>query len=385
MNSSKINLFFKIYIITIFFLSILILYHKFLYPTDWTTSEWLINYHGGFIRRGLIGELLLSINQFLNLNPRYLVYIFEVIILAFYYYLIIKFIKLNYLPILVLIIFSPLSFIYPVAETETIARKETLLFCIYIIFLISLISNNLRLSFFVTIVLLPIMSLIWDGIFFYIPFFILTFLNQGKKIEFKKFVFFLLSFIPYLLTLYILFNTKASQEGLLLMCEAIREPCFASMNYLDESLGHNINQVHSNFKIEYLLRHLFIFIICFYAIFSLLNKVVSKNTLLLQYSLCVLPTFVLFYIAYDWGRYLNILYIFSLLTIIFFIKKKIVNTSKSNFNKFLEYLYHKRKLLFYFLFFSYLFLWKSLAIMSDDLGSLPYIRILDKVIELIVI
>ncbi len=384
MNSSKINLFFKIYIIAIFSSSILILYHKFLHPTDWTTSEWLINYHGGFVRRGLVGELLLLINQFLNLNPRYLVYIFEVILLAFYYYLIIKFIKLKYLPILILIVFSPLSFIYPVAETETIARKETILFCIYIIFLFSLISNNLKLSFFVTIVLLPIMNLIWDGIFFYIPFFILTFLNQGKKIEFNKFMFFLSSFIPYLLTLYVLFNTKASQEGLLLMCEAIREPCFASMNYLDESLDHNINQVLSSFKIEYLLRHLFIFIISFYAIFSLLNKVASKNILLMQYSLCVIPTFVLFYIAYDWGRYLNILYIFSLLTIIFFIKKKVVNVSKSNFNKFLENLYHKKKLLFYFLFFSYLFLWNSKAIMSDDLGSLPYIRIIDKVIELIV-
>ena len=386
MNSNKINLFFKIYIIAIFFLSIFILYHKFLYPTDWTTSEWLINYHGGFVRRGLIGELLLLINQFLNLNPRYLVYIFEVILLAFYYYLIIKFIKLKYLPILLLIIFSPLSFIYPVAESETIARKETLLFCIYIIFLISLISNNLKLSFFVTIILLPIMNLIWDGILFYIPFFILTFLNQGKKIEFKKFVFFLLSFIPYLLTLYILFNTKASQEGLLLMCEAIKEPCFASMNYIDESLDNNINQVLSSFKFEYALRYLFIFIICFYAIFSILNKATSKNLLFKQYSLCVLPTFFLFYIAYDWGRYLSILYIFSLLTIIFFIKKKVVNVSKCNFNKFLENLYQKKqKLLLYLLFFSYLFLWNAKAIMSDDLGSLPYIRIIDKVIELIVI
>ena len=196
MNSIKINLFFKIYIIAIFFSSILILYHKFLYPTDWTTSEWLINYHGGFVRRGLIGELLLLINQFLNLNPRYLVYIFEVILLAFYYYLIIKFIKIKFTPILVLIIFSPLSFIYPVAESETLARKETLLFCIYIIFLISLISHNLKLSFFVTIILLPIMNLIWEGTFFYIPFFILTFISQDKKIEFKKLIFFLLSFTP---------------------------------------------------------------------------------------------------------------------------------------------------------------------------------------------
>jgi hypothetical protein len=350
MNSSKINLFFKIYIIAIFFSSILILYHKFLHPTDWTTSEWLINYHGGFVRRGLIGELLLLTNQFLNLNPRYLVYIFEVILLAFYYYLNNKIYKIKIYAIIVLIIFSPLSFIYPVAESETIARKEILLFCIYIIFLISLISHNLKLSFFVTIVLLPIMNLIWEGTFFYIPFFILTFINQDKKIEFKRLIFFLLSFTPYLFTLFFLFNTKASQEGLLLMCEAIKEPCFASMNYLDLSLDHNINQLLSSFKIQYLIRHLFIFIICFYAIFSLLNKVVSKNILLKQYILCVLPTFVLFYIAYDWGRYLNILYIFSLLTIVFFIKKKIVNVSKVNFNKFLENLYHKKKN-YYFTFY----------------------------------
>jgi len=80
------------------------------------------------------------------------------------------------------------------------------------------------------------------------------------------------------------------------------------------------------------------------------------------------------------------LYIFSLLTIIFFIKKKVVNVSKCNFNKFLENLYQKKqKLLLYLLFFSYLFLWNAKAIMSDDLGSLPYIRIIDKVIELIVI
>ena len=170
------------------------------------------------------------------------------------------------------------------------------------------------------------------------------------------------------------------------MCEAIREPCFASMNYIDESLDNNINQVLSSFKFEYALRYLFIFIICFYAIFSILNKATSKNLLFKQYSLCVLPTFFLFYIAYDWGRYLSILYIFSLLTIIFFIKKKVVNVSKCNFNKFLENLYHKKqKLLLYLLFFSYLFLWNSKAIMSDDLGSLPYIRIIDKVIELIVI
>jgi hypothetical protein len=371
--------------ICIFFCSLIILYNKFLYPTDWTTSEWLINYHGGFVRRGLIGELLLQINQFINISPRYLVYIFEVLLLSSYYYLIIKFLKkVKFSPILVLIIFSPLAFIYPVAETETLARKEILLFCIYIIFLFSLISKNLKLTFFTIIVLIPLMNLIWDGILFYMPFFIFSFLNQNKNIELKKLIYFLISFTPYLITSYILFHTRATEEGLLSMCDAIKEPCFGSMRFLDQPLSNNINYVVSRFKIEYLIRYSFIFAICFYPIFNLLIKNKKINIIFAQYILCILPTFVLFYIGYDWGRYLNILYIFSILTIIFFIKQNVIDVTKNNLNKFFKNLIeNNKKILVFTLFFIYLFLWNPKAIMSDDIGSLPYIRIIDNILELI--
>tara|TARA_B110000467_G_scaffold159066_1_gene176106 strand:- start:249 stop:1403 length:1155 start_codon:yes stop_codon:yes gene_type:complete len=374
--------FFKVYISLIFFFSIIILYNKFLHPTDWTTSEWLINYHGGFIRRGLIGELLLQINQFINVNPRYLVYIFEILLLSSYYYLIINFFKkINFSPILILVIFSPLAFVYPVAEAETLARKEILLFCIYIIFLSSLILKNLKLTYFVIIILIPLMNLVWDGILFYMPFFIFSFINQNNNLKLKKLIYFLISFIPYLITTYILLHTRATEDSLLLMCEAIKEPCFGSMSFLDKPLSNNINYVVSRFKIEYLIRYSFIFIICFYPIFNLFKK--NKKILFVQYVICVLPTFVLFYIGYDWGRYLNILYIFSLLTIIFFIKKNIIDVSKNSFNKFLVKIGKKKKFMLYGIFICYLFLWNPKAIMSDDVGSLPYIRIIDKIAEYI--
>ena len=374
--------FFKVYISLIFFFSIIILYNKFLHPTDWTTSEWLINYHGGFIRRGLIGELLLQINQFININPRYLVYIFEILLLSSYYYLIINFFKkINFSPILILVIFSPLAFVYPVAEAETLARKEILLFCIYIIFLSSLILKNLKLTYFVIIILIPLMNLVWDGILFYMPFFIFSFINQNNNLKLKKLIYFLISFIPYLITTYILLHTRATEDSLLLMCEAIKEPCFGSMSFLDKPLSNNINYVVSRFKIEYLIRYSFIFIICFYPIFNLFKK--NKKILFVQYVICVLPTFVLFYIGYDWGRYLNILYIFSLLTIIFFIKKNIIDVSKNSFNKFLVKIGKKKKFMLCGILICYLFLWNPKAIMSDDVGSLPYIRIIDKIAEYI--
>jgi len=379
------NNFLNIYMICIFFCSLIILYNKFLYPTDWTTSEWLINYHGGFVRRGLIGELLLQINQFVNISPRYLVYIFEVLLLSSYYYLIIKFFKkVKFSPILVLIVFSPLAFIYPVAETETLARKEILLFCIYIIFLFSLISKNLKLTFFIIIILIPLMNLVWDGILFYMPFFIFSFLNQGKNIKLKKLIYFLISFTPYLITSYILLHTRATEEGLLSMCEAIKEPCFGSMRFLDQPLSNNINYVVSRFKIEYLIRYSFIFAICFYPIFNLLIKNKKINIIFAQYILCILPTFALFYIGYDWGRYLNILYIFSILTIIFFIKQNVIDVTKNNLHKvFKNLIENNKKILVFTSFFIYLFLWNPKAIMSDDIGSLPYIRIIDNILELI--
>ena len=60
--------YFKFYVIIILLFSVLFLSQKFLYPTDWTTSEWLINYQGGFVRRGLIGEFLFNIHNISDNN-----------------------------------------------------------------------------------------------------------------------------------------------------------------------------------------------------------------------------------------------------------------------------------------------------------------------------
>ena len=56
-NTKKFNNFFLIFCIFIFSLSTYWLYQKHLIGNDSTISEWLINYQGGFTRRGLIGEI----------------------------------------------------------------------------------------------------------------------------------------------------------------------------------------------------------------------------------------------------------------------------------------------------------------------------------------
>ena len=75
--------YFKTYLVIIFYFCS-IWSQKFLY-LDWTTSEWLINYQGGFVRRGFIGEIVYKIHEFSDLNLRYLVFILKFFFSNFLY------------------------------------------------------------------------------------------------------------------------------------------------------------------------------------------------------------------------------------------------------------------------------------------------------------
>ena len=97
-------------------------------------SEWVINYQGGFVRRGFLGEVIFQISNLFSLNLRFSFLIFQSLLYIFYYILIynlLKNIKPNYL--VILSIFSPIFIIFPIAELEALGRKEILIFIALIV------------------------------------------------------------------------------------------------------------------------------------------------------------------------------------------------------------------------------------------------------------
>ena len=52
------------YILMLVFFGVFILYYKHDVGNDSTISDWLINYSGGFVRRGLIGQLAIEFSNF---------------------------------------------------------------------------------------------------------------------------------------------------------------------------------------------------------------------------------------------------------------------------------------------------------------------------------
>ena len=71
------KLFIKIYFSLILFLT---LYYLAVRNNDLTynaMTEWVINYQGGFVRRGLLGEVVFQISNLFNLNLRFSFLIFQ--------------------------------------------------------------------------------------------------------------------------------------------------------------------------------------------------------------------------------------------------------------------------------------------------------------------
>ncbi len=57
------------------------LYKNRFYDNSWTVGEWLISYAGGFVRRGLPGEIIHFISNKYYFSPIYIVWFFSVIAL----------------------------------------------------------------------------------------------------------------------------------------------------------------------------------------------------------------------------------------------------------------------------------------------------------------
>ena len=78
-KNKNINIF-RTYIIFLFLLSSYYLSAVYLSTVNNAMSEWVINYGGGFVRRGLIGEFIFQISSISNVNLRDCFLIFQILL-----------------------------------------------------------------------------------------------------------------------------------------------------------------------------------------------------------------------------------------------------------------------------------------------------------------
>jgi hypothetical protein len=379
MNNTKFNYWFRVYLIVLFFFASFFLLQKYNNTVEWTISEWLINYQGGFTRRGFIGEIIFQLSKIFSITIRELILVFQISTCLIYYILIYKFLKnIKKNIIIIFSIFSPLFIIYPIAEVEVLARKEIFIFISFLLVISILELPKIKNKHFLYFsLILTITTLIWEGIIFYLPFFIILIIINNNFVFDKTFLIKLtLSIFPVFIAFYFIIFFKLTGNEIKIMCGSVNE-CYGAMSYLNNSLKSNISEVTGKFKLIYLFRYIVIFLVGFFPLLLLIKnskfideiKIKNKNSLPL-FILIFLPHLLFYYIAQDWGRWINISYTLSLLTYLYCYKKNfiVINNKNINFKIF------QKKLILILLFIIFSFGWGPKTLINEDVGSIPIYR-----------
>jgi hypothetical protein len=414
MNQKKLNQenYLRYYLGILAALSIFWLHLKSSTGNDSTISEWLINYQGGFTRRGLPGEIAFHIATIFDVKLRFVIFIFQSATYILYLYLVYYFFrKIKPNLIFGFAFFTPIFLIYHLAELEVLARKELFMFIGMICFYeISKRQSGIFKPAIWLFCMLPLVTILYEPTAFYYPFFaaVIMIKLRNEKII-KTFFIITLIFIPSLIASWFSAFELISDDGFEAMKNSLQnnfgEACYMScglMGSKKEALVH-ISQTIQKLKMGgdysiyiYLFRYFIIMLVGFLPLLIIINfskikiKILKFKNLIFPFLILnsLVPLHWLMFI--DWGRAVNITYVSSFLFIVYLYKNKYIYVNIDIINKkiafildiLLKYSFFKsKKKLTIFIFIIYAFGWSPPTLLSADVNSFPGYRIPYKTIK----
>jgi len=399
MSIKKFNNYFFIYLSLLFLFGIFWLYIKHLVGNDSTISEWIINYQGGFIKRGLIGEICFQIATHFDLSLRFVIFLFQSLMYSIFLILIYRFFR--NIPtnlIIILSIFTPIFLLYPIAEIEVLARKETFVFIGFLLFLnITNFNYSSNLPLYYLFFVLPIICLIWEPVVFFFPFIasvlVIRLRNNQTTALLSKII---ICFIPALIVLMII-ASPITPENHSIMASSLKEnfseDCYMSCAML-LSRSSIISQFVQNYKsalFESIVRYPLIILIGFGPIFLLsFNSKLKTEVLFFKHFknllhpilLLLAPVLILFAMGGDWGRWVNISYTFTVLFYFYLLQNNLIKINLGKITKKISFLQKKKNLLV-ICFVIYAFGWTPQTSLRGDVSSFPGYRVPYKTMKIL--
>ena len=357
------------------------------FPIKYVFTDWLINYEGGFVRRGLLGQIIYEISKLINIEIKSITLFFQIsIYLAYFFlfYLLLSKRKTNFFWLL--IIFSPISFLYPIAELEALGRKDIFVISFFLIFSMITFKNiDILLLFFVLIFSLS--TLIHEITIFYIFHYFFIFYIKSKffiKQQVKK-KHYLIIFIVILLLLYL----NLYLHNFVVIEDIVNSYSYEDLTVLSGSFSHINPTIDSvllktlnNINVLSILRYgflLLINVVPFIYFIKIKNK--YENRYFNYKNICLillLLSILLYLLIFDWGRVIYINHNFLVIIIILIFNLDLVD--KDYIKKKLQSLNRHIKV---FAFILVCLLFSPKLLVTDDLGSKPLYKSATKIFKII--
>lgn len=348
------------HIIIIFFVFLVINYAFFNYrilfrENGYILGDWLINYSGGFIKRGFLGHLFYLVSKSFNISIIHIIYFFSTTIYLFSIYLFYQIINKRLNNILVFIfLFLPSTLLFNFFDPLTVGRKEVLVFFFFSFYYLNIEKIRLNFNYQILIFLLSIVIILTHEIIFFLyPYlFVLKYFHINKNFH-KKFSFkdYYLETLVTVFGLILMINIFffSHQHNHEILCNSVvnvgltTNVCYGAIN----DFKNKVNLYNSlypyfvqrNYFTNYLLYFLLSVIPLILIIFKS-NEKINKIKFIFLSILCLLFSLSFFFQVNDWGRYLNIIFLLQFLIVLKFTElEKNEISKKFNIVSFIKFLF----------------------------------------------
>ena len=362
-------------------------------------TEWLINYQGGFTRRGLSGEILFQISIFFDFELKKTILFVQISTYIFFYYFIYLVIKdLKNYNLIYLSFFSAIFLFFPIAELEAIGRKEIL---VSILMLVLILLKNysfnfkINITFLLSILILLIHEIIVFHILYFLFFLLIINKQNNNRNNLKIFMFLVLFIISSWLLFKNIYTVQMKDEMCSSLLENLNVICGFQTHYVANPLATYMGEVRfPNWNAEWTIRHSFIMlfgygpliILSFFTTFNKenTNKIIHKIPVPLILTFLVIPTYLIFYISVDTGRYHHLSYSMAFIFFYGLMFNNLIILNHQSLKKFENYFFPKSKMLCAIIIFLVCFTWNPKAVYHEDLGSIPIYRTYEKIDNFII-
>ncbi len=324
--------FFMTCICSIFAYMVYVEYADLLY-SNWTAADWAITYAGGFVRRGLSGELALIMAKAFSIHLVHAIVILKIIIYVVFASSILHIIYLKKINLVEAIyFFLPWAFSFYLVDINGIGKKEFLFLSFFLTYISLDLRKQLSLKFKFIYLFLSwnFMLLMHEAQFFFLQFFLLYEILRNKTSK------------PHLLKLYgplyifaicffcLLFVFKGDSSHVTAIWKHLEQYnlpsiwiSYGSIGGLDYGASYKLELIHiTNYSISLLL----LFISLFYY-----SYLITKKTNFLYFFLAFCISAPLYIVAIDWGRWIHVFFFSAFLCI--YSTRTLKNTSFLQINK----------------------------------------------------
>ena len=281
-------------------------------------SDWLINYEGGFSRRGLPGSIMLTLDKSFDLTLPLQVVAAQATLAVVGSYLWARlFIQLQPSLIHLGLMIFPLGLAFPVSDFAAAGRKELLVGLIFLAMLNQKERTPAVVGLWSISLALVLVALSHEGLIFLMGPVVIALILKGHSAS--KAILVLTPAISAV-ALLALFTEPSTSE----LCEALRlrglkgSVCNSSIAFLDWSVEENLRFTAEQLANPMFVIHGLLMICSLIWICAFIAKTFKLSPLLARsLFLSTVFTFPLYLVGIDWGRwasatYLGLIFIYSL-------------------------------------------------------------------------